>query len=114
MANTRNDDMDRSGNRSTPQGSNQGINPQGNLGNRNTPPQGSTSDPVARDREMNRDRETGSERDRSGFGSTGTGSTGTGSIGTGSTGTGSMGSDRSDRDFDRDRTGGRGPSDESE
>ena len=52
MANRTNDDRDRIGNRSTPpQGSTQGIDPQGRSRN----PQ----DPVNRDREMNRDRDLG-------------------------------------------------------
>ena len=51
MANSRNDDRDRIGNTKTPPGSTQGSNPQGQ--NRNT------QDPIKRDREMNRDRDSG-------------------------------------------------------
>lgn len=82
---SKNDDLNRSGNRSTPQGSSQ------------------ASDPISRDREMNRDRKmgqgsSGAEQGRQGS----LGPTGTGSTGTGSTGTGPMGSDRGlDRGSDR-------------
>ena len=68
MANSKNDDMDRIGNRNTPQGS-------------TTPgSQGSTQDPINRDREMNRDRErgqgsSGNEQGGDSFGSTNPGST---------------------------------------
>lgn len=76
MANTRNDDLDRNGNRSTPQGSTQGR------------------DPINRDRQMNRDGNLGQ-------GSSGTEQGRDGSYG--STGKGTMGSDPGS---DRDRQSG--------
>ena len=48
MANTRNDDMDRSGNKNTPQGSTAGNAQTGQMGNQGR-------DPVNQDRAMNRD-----------------------------------------------------------
>jgi hypothetical protein len=107
MANTRNDDMDRKGNKNTPQDNTsqgQGGNfNQHTTGNAQTGQMGNQGrDPVNQDRAMNRDKEmgqgsSGTEQGRQGqpgtTGNTGSrGSTGSGERG-GSTGKGSMGTD---------------------